>query len=337
MYRDTIPDEADGRLYLSLLNRDGTVALHDVAAEISSPLLQQGDKLGAAAVNLLLELDDEGRPQLAIPPAAVGGLAPYTHTKSGRVHALTGEGENLRFVAAAPFEAGDSIQVNGRACTAKTAAGDALWGGFWSKGAVVSCLRQGDSLTFSGAGLSAADKAQLVPGNLLEGIKLHSGGVEAEGAIPRKPAARYTPGREDQVLAAGQYLEGAQTILGDPALEPGNIRSGASIFGVAGSHVSALTVCAWMLLVAEWDNHDSFHARTGAGLTGEFSYMGNVVYGNGLRCNTTGRYYVFRMVSGQCGCSLGAGWQTIQAGTQITMGPDGPGHGEGLLVICKLT
>ena len=53
-YRDTIPDEADGRLYVSLLNRDGTVALHDVAVEVSSPLVQQGDKFGAAAVNLLL-------------------------------------------------------------------------------------------------------------------------------------------------------------------------------------------------------------------------------------------------------------------------------------------
>ena len=183
-------------------------------------------------------------------------------------------------------------------------------------------------------GLSAADKAAAQQW-MVEGHSLMNGKIQ--GSIPARGAATITPGTAAQTIAAGQHLSGAQTVLGDPALVPGNIRSGASIFGVAGSHVSALTVCGWMLLVADWGEHDSFHARTGAGLTGEFSYMGNVVYGNGLRCNTTGWYYVFLVASGQCGCSLGAGWQTIQAGTQITLGPGGPGHGESLLVVCKLT
>ena len=183
-FRDTIPDEADGRLYVSLLNRDGTVALHDVAVEVSSPLVQQGDKFGAAAVNLLLELDDEGRPRLAIPPAAVGGVANYTHTKTGTVHELTGEGENIRFVATAGFAEGDGITVNGEACTARTISGDALWGGFFAKGAAVVCWREGNTLNFSGAGLSAADKAQLVPGNLLTGVTIRSGGVTVAGGDP---------------------------------------------------------------------------------------------------------------------------------------------------------
>ena len=233
-FRDTIPDEADGRLYVSLLNRDGTVALHDVAVEVSSPLVQQGDKFGAAAVNLLLELDDEGRPRLAIPPAAVGGVANYTHTKTGTVHELTGEGENIRFVATAGFAEGDSMTVNGEACTVRTISGDALWGGFFAKGAAVVCWREGNTLNFSGAGLSAADKAQLVPGNLLTGVTIRSGGVTVAGGIPRKAAAAYTPGTSDQVLAAGQYLEGAQTIEGDANLAAGNILSGVSIFGVTG-------------------------------------------------------------------------------------------------------
>ena len=235
-FRDTIPDEADGRLYVSLLNRDGTVALHDVAVEVSSPLVQQGDKFGAAAVNLLLELDDEGRPRLAIPPAAVGGVANYTHTKTGTVHELTGEGENIRFVATAGFAEGDGITVNGEACTARTISGDALWGGFFAKGAAVVCWREGNTLNFSGAGLSEADKAKLVPGNLLDGVTIHSGGVTVAGSIPRKAAAAYTPGTSDQVLAAGQYLEGAQSIKGDANLVAGNIRSGVSVFGVVGTH-----------------------------------------------------------------------------------------------------
>ena len=74
-----------------------------------------------------------------------------------------------------------------------------------------------------------------MPGNLLTGVTIRSGGVTVAGGIPRKAAAAYTPGTSDQVLAAGQYLEGAQTIEGDANLAAGNILSGVSIFGVTGA------------------------------------------------------------------------------------------------------
>lgn len=165
------------------------------------------------------------------------GIMPYTHTKNGTVHQLTGSGNNIKFTATAAFAEGDSVAVNGNTCTAKTISGDALWGGFWTEGAVVSCWlnETGDTLNFSGAGLSEADKAKLVPGNLLDGVTIHSGGVTVAGGIPRKAAATYMPGTSDQVLAAGQYLEGAQSIKGDVNLAPENIRGGVSIFGVIGT------------------------------------------------------------------------------------------------------
>lgn len=53
--------------------------------------------------------------------------------------------------------------------------------------------------------------------------------------VTQKSAAAYTPGTADQTIAAGQYLTGAQTIRGDANLVAGNIKSGVSIFGVAGS------------------------------------------------------------------------------------------------------
>lgn len=172
------------------------------------------------------------------------GIMPYTHTKNGTVHELTGSGNNIKFTATAAFEEGDSVTVNGTVCTAKTISGDALWGGFWTEGAVVSCWlsETGNTLNFSGAGLSEADKAQLVPGNLLDGVTIHSGGVSVVGGIPRKAAVTYTPDTSDQVLAAGQYLEGTQTIKGDVNLVAGNIRSGVNIFGVTGSYKGAIFV-----------------------------------------------------------------------------------------------
>ena len=55
------------------------------------------------------------------------------------------------------------------------------------------------------------------------------------GVIPSKTAQTYTPGTTNQVIAAGRYLSGNQTILGSANLVPGNIREGVKIFGVVGS------------------------------------------------------------------------------------------------------
>ena len=52
-----------------------------------------------------------------------------------------------------------------------------------------------------------------------------------------KAAQTYTPSTQAQTIASGQYLTGAQTILGDSSLVASNIISTASIFGVQGSVV----------------------------------------------------------------------------------------------------
>lgn len=55
--------------------------------------------------------------------------------------------------------------------------------------------------------------------------------------LTTKSAATITPGTNDQTIAAGRYLTGAQIIKGDANLVPENIISGKSIFGVSGSVV----------------------------------------------------------------------------------------------------
>ena len=72
-------------------------------------------------------------------------------------------------------------------------------------------------------------------GDVLAGKTFYQGGVKRTGTIPSKEAATITPGTANQTIAAGQYLSGAQTILGDPNLVPANILSGKTIFGITGT------------------------------------------------------------------------------------------------------
>ena len=60
-----------------------------------------------------------------------------------------------------------------------------------------------------------------------------------EEQLTVKAAATITPGTSAQTIAAGTYLTGAQTISGDANLQAAYIKSGISIFGVAGSLTSA--------------------------------------------------------------------------------------------------
>lgn len=270
LFRDLKVNEQDGKVYLTLYNRDGSAALRDVSVGVSSEVVQPGDHWTAAAANLLLRLDEEGQPQLALTPEDIGAAAAgdgvnlYTHQKSGTVHALAGSGGNIRFVAAADYTAGDTFTVNGAPCTAATAGGDALWTGFFKTGAVVVCWKNGDCLTFNGGGLPAAEAAKLAPENIKSGVSITANGKtvtgtftadataaagqilsgktayvkgsKVTGTIPSKAAAGYRPGTKAQTIAAGQYLSGAQTIEGDANLIPANIRRGVSIFGVAGGY-----------------------------------------------------------------------------------------------------
>lgn len=58
--------------------------------------------------------------------------------------------------------------------------------------------------------------------------------------LTTQAATTYTPTTSNQTIAAGTYLTGAQTIVGDSSLAASNIKSGVSIFGVAGSLTSAV-------------------------------------------------------------------------------------------------
>ena len=75
--------------------------------------------------------------------------------------------------------------------------------------------------------------------DILSGETAYVKGEKVTGTISSKAAATYTPGTANQTIASGQYLSGAQTIEGDSNLTAENIKSGVSIFGVAGTYAGS--------------------------------------------------------------------------------------------------
>ena len=63
-----------------------------------------------------------------------------------------------------------------------------------------------------------------------------TGTKSATKQLATQEAQTITPGTSDKTIASGRYLVGTQTIKGDANLVAENIKSGVSIFGVAGTY-----------------------------------------------------------------------------------------------------
>ena len=100
----------------------------------------------------------------------------------------------------------------------------------------------------SAAGGGKVTVSGLEAGKILQGttvtVKQGSKTVASvAGSIPSKAASTYTPKTTNQIIAAGQYLSGAQTIKGDENLVAKNILENVSIFGVIGG-LKVLAICS---------------------------------------------------------------------------------------------
>lgn len=78
--------------------------------------------------------------------------------------------------------------------------------------------------------------ANATAGDILLDKTAYVKGVKVTGTIPSYSAATYTPGTEDLILPAGNYIAGVQRIKGDANLLAGNIRKNVTIFGVTGTY-----------------------------------------------------------------------------------------------------
>lgn len=107
---------------------------------------------GKKADTAVQSVNGKSGTEVTLDPQDVGGLSTYICTTNGATHALTGAGNNIKFVADAAYNKGDTITVNGTAVTAQTQDGANLIAGAWASGATVVCWLDGATLTVSGGG-----------------------------------------------------------------------------------------------------------------------------------------------------------------------------------------
>ena len=84
-------------------------------------------------------------------------------------------------------------------------------------------------------GIDTSD-ATATASDILSGKTAYVDGEKVVGTIPSTGVHTYTPSTTNQTIAAGQYIDVAQTIEGDANLIPNNIKSGVSIFDIIGSY-----------------------------------------------------------------------------------------------------
>lgn len=110
----------------------------------------------------------------------------------------------------------------------------------------ISTIPKSSGATLQSKSVTPTESAQTVkPDSGYDGLSSVSVGAISKtyigSSISRQAAQTITPGTADKTIASGKYLTGTQTIKGDANLVAGNIKSGVSIFGVAGSYAGSGT------------------------------------------------------------------------------------------------
>ena len=248
-YKDDV-FEGD-RQYSLTQNANNTVSLRDVTT-----YTREGDQFGAndinatnEALNNLTDVElpalkksvSDGKTLLAAAITAKRVAAAATDTfaqlaaKIGQIILGSGNAMAADVLAGKTFTNSTGVEQTGTmvdasgATSAATASLDATNSrlqltipttGKYSTG---SRLYAAYSTIASLIGLTAA---KLIPGNTILGIT---------SSVTSKGAATYTPGTAAQVIAAGQYLSGAQTISAVANLSAANIKKGVVVGGVTGT------------------------------------------------------------------------------------------------------
>ncbi len=187
-------------------------------------------------------------PSVEIPLAGGGGNAVFVDTSDATLNdadylplGVTAYSDGTKYTGTAAENDSSDLTVSGATVTAPA--------GYYSSSASASVASGSATPTSSLSGTSASvstgtntltlsktisNSPQVTAGYVSSGTAGNTA-VTLTASVTTKAAATITPGTSNQTIASGTYLTGAQTISGDANLLAGNIVSGKTIFGVAGT------------------------------------------------------------------------------------------------------
>lgn len=185
-------------------------------------------------------------------PLSGGGTAEFTDTSDANLDSgskmLAGNSAyagGVKYTGSIPEKSGSDITVSGDTVTipagaysspqTKTVASGAATAPATISGTSASVSAGTNTLTLT---KTVSVTPSVTAGYVSEGTA-GSSAVSLTASVTTKAAATITPGTSDVEIAAGTYLTGKQTVKGDANLLAQNIKSGVSIFGVAGGLTSA--------------------------------------------------------------------------------------------------
>lgn len=191
-------------------------------------------------------------PQVAIPLSGTTGMAEFYDTSDATLDSggkmLSGNtayANGVKYTGTIAPKSGSDLTVSGATVTvpagyyAAQASKDVASGSATAPNSI-----SGTSATIS-TGTNTLTLTKSVPvtpdvvAGYVESGTVGNSSVSLTAIVTTKAAATITPGTSDQSIAAGTYLTGAQTVAGDSNLQAQNIKSGVSIFGVAGALTAA--------------------------------------------------------------------------------------------------
>jgi len=97
----------------------------------------------------------------------------------------------------------------------------------------------------------------------------NNAGRAVQGTIPSRGAATINPSTSQQVIPAGQFLSGAQTIPGASTLVAANIKKGVSIFGVTGTWEGFVPTTTDIFNNGTWQFNPIFGTNWGSSIISE--------------------------------------------------------------------
>lgn len=187
-------------------------------------------------------------PSVEIPLSGGGGNAVFVDTSDATLNdagylplGVTAYSDGTKYTGTAAENDSSDLTVSGATVTAPA--------GYYSSSASASVASGSATPASSLSGTSASvstgtntltlsktisNTPQVTAGYISSGSAGNTA-VTLTASVTTKGATTYTPGTSNQTIASGTYLTGAQTISGDANLLAGNIVSGKTIFGVAGT------------------------------------------------------------------------------------------------------